>query len=169
MPGVPPDRRQGGVGHVDVMPTLLELAGLEPDPEARGIALGPYLRSGDPIPERTLICDMGSELAAYRGDGFVRLVEVTPALLDPEAVPEQGDEDEPARPSWGRPSRRSLGPRWWSYQWKGGGSAYALERDPAATLPDEVRDYLGGGSVPPAFIDHIRPEDLERLRALGYW
>ena len=81
-PGAPAGTREDVVGLVDLMPTLLEPAGLEPDPDARGIALGPYLRSDEPLPDRTLICDMGSELAAYRGDGFVRLVEITPALLE---------------------------------------------------------------------------------------
>ena len=72
-PGVPPGRRPELVGHVDVLPTLLELAGIEPPPGHRGIALGPFLRAGQPLPERTLFCDTGREVSAYRGEGFVRV------------------------------------------------------------------------------------------------
>jgi arylsulfatase A-like enzyme len=167
-PGIPAGRRSELVGHVDVLPTLLELAGLPPDEEARGIALGPYLRSGEPLPDRTLICDMGSELAAYQGDGFVRLVEVAPALLDPGAVPTAPAGGAPERPSWGRRTRVSEGPRWWGYRWSGNGRDFEPAPDVAA-LPEAVQRYLEEKPVRTTFIDHIRPADLERLRALGYW
>jgi len=36
------------VALVDVLPTLLELAGLPPDPSLRGLSLGPWLRGEDP-------------------------------------------------------------------------------------------------------------------------
>jgi arylsulfatase A-like enzyme len=79
-PGVPPERRREPVGHVDVLPTLLELAGIEPPAGHRGIALGPFLRGGRPLPERLLLCDTGREVSAYTGEGFVRV-----ALRDGEA------------------------------------------------------------------------------------
>jgi arylsulfatase A-like enzyme len=167
-PGIAPGRRSGGVGHVDVMPTLLELAGLPPAEGARGIALGPYLRSGRALPTRTLICDMGSELAAYRGDRFVRIVEVTPALLDVDDLPETAAGGEPARPSWGRVLPESLGPRWWSYRWAGNGKDFAVSED-SNGLPEGVLEYLSATPVRTSFIDHIRPDDLLRLKALGYW
>jgi arylsulfatase A-like enzyme len=167
-PGIPPVRRAELVGHVDVLPTLLELAGLPAAEAARGIALGPYLRSGRPLPERTLICDMGSELAAYRGDRFVRVVEIAPALLDPDDVPNEASSEEPARPSWGRSSGASKGPRWWSYGWAGNGSDFAT-RDDGEPLPDGVREYLSAPPTRTRFIDHIKAEDLKRLQALGYW
>ena len=60
-PGVPVVRRSEPVSHLDVMPTLLEAAGI-PAPEGlRGIALGPALRSGEPLPGRLVYCDMGFE------------------------------------------------------------------------------------------------------------
>ncbi len=70
-PGIAPGRRPEPVSHVDVMPTLLELAGLEPPPGLRGVALGPFLRGGTAIPARWLYCDLGSAVAAYDADGFV--------------------------------------------------------------------------------------------------
>ncbi len=71
-PGIAPGRRDEPVGHVDVLPTLLELAGIERPAGSRGLALGPFLREGRPLPERFVYCDRGAELSAYRGDGFLR-------------------------------------------------------------------------------------------------
>jgi arylsulfatase A-like enzyme len=43
------------VSNLDVAPTVLELVGLEPDAEAQGISLVPYLAEGaPPLPERDL-------------------------------------------------------------------------------------------------------------------
>jgi arylsulfatase A-like enzyme len=70
-PGVAPGRRKDLVHHVDVMPTLLDLAGL-PVGDVRGLALGRFLRDGTPIPARTLFTDAGGDFSAYRGDGFAR-------------------------------------------------------------------------------------------------
>lgn len=167
-PGLAPERRRELVGHVDVLPTLLDLAGLPPDEEARGLALGEYLRAGKPLPDRTLVCDMGSELTAFRGDRFVRLVEVAPALLDAEDVPAEAAAGEPMQPSWGRMPREAKGPRWWGYAWAGNGRDFAPTDDVEA-LPDGLLDYLGQVPVRTTFVDHIRPEDLNRLKALGYW
>ena len=72
-PGIRPGRRSDIVHHVDVFPTLLELAGIEAPADLAGIALGPYLRQGEPLPDRLVYCDDGEELAAYRDDRFVRM------------------------------------------------------------------------------------------------
>ena len=111
---------------------------------------------------------MGSELAAYRGDAFVRLVEIAPALLDPRSLPRSPAAGEPARPSWGRSLSASRGPRWWGYRWGGNGHEFAPAAD-VAELSDEVVRYLESTPARTTFIDHIRPADLERLEALGYW
>jgi arylsulfatase A-like enzyme len=71
-PGLEPGRRREPVHHVDVAPTLLELAGLPVPSDARGLALGPRLRSGSRLPERLLFCDVGSDVSAYAGDRFLR-------------------------------------------------------------------------------------------------
>jgi arylsulfatase A-like enzyme len=71
-PGLRPERRAELVSHVDVMPTLLELAGQRIPGTARGIALGPFLRSGEPLPDRVVFCDVPGEVSAYRADLFLR-------------------------------------------------------------------------------------------------
>lgn len=71
-PGLAPGRRSDPVHHVDVAPTLLELAGLEAPRDVRGLALGPYLRGARPLPERVLFCDVGTDVSAYAGDRFLR-------------------------------------------------------------------------------------------------
>ena len=73
-PGLAPERRSELVSHVDVMPTLLELAQIGVPSKARGVALGPVLRGAAPLPERFVYCDAGNELTAYRGQGFDRLL-----------------------------------------------------------------------------------------------
>jgi len=67
-----PERRTELVSHVDVLPTLLELAGHRVPGSARGIALGPFLRSGEPLPDRVVFCDVPGDVSAYRGDLFFR-------------------------------------------------------------------------------------------------
>jgi arylsulfatase A-like enzyme len=72
-PGIEPGRRRDVVHHVDIFPTLVELAGIEAPQALTGLALGPYLRRADELPERLVYCDDGSELAAYSGEEFVRM------------------------------------------------------------------------------------------------
>ncbi|MDG2303337.1 MAG: sulfatase [Candidatus Binatia bacterium] len=72
-PGIPPARRPEPVSQVDILPTLLELAQIDVPTGTAGIALGPYLRSGEPLPARELYCDIGLETAIYEEGGFTRL------------------------------------------------------------------------------------------------
>jgi len=71
-PGVAPERRSELAHHVDILPTLLDLAGLPIPADARGIALGPALRGEVAFPDRTVYCDVGEEVGAYRRDLFLR-------------------------------------------------------------------------------------------------
>ena len=71
-PGLAPGRRTEPVHHVDVAPTLLELAGLAVPADARGLALGPFLQEARLIPERLLFCDVGDDVSAYAADRFLR-------------------------------------------------------------------------------------------------
>jgi arylsulfatase A-like enzyme len=139
-PGLAPGRRSELVHHVDLMPTLLELAGLPVPEDARGIALGPYLRGGEPLPERTLFCDVGDEVSAYQGDRFYRRRHAsgpqgTPSLAGTfrwsPGVPWERVSDDPEL-------RRAV-------------LRYEAERRP--TRPQEG-SYSAG--------------EIERLRALGY-
>ena len=72
-PGLAPGRREEVVSHVDLMPTLLELAGLALPADLSGVALGPVLRGERELPDRLVYCDIGLELSAYHSDGFVRV------------------------------------------------------------------------------------------------
>lgn len=47
-PGLEPGRTQRPVSLVDLAPTFLELAGIAPDPDLRGVSLAPYLHGEDP-------------------------------------------------------------------------------------------------------------------------
>jgi arylsulfatase A-like enzyme len=139
-PGLAPGRRSELVHHVDLMPTLLELVGLPVPEGARGIALGPFLRSGEPLPERTLFCDVGDDLSAYSGDRFYRKKQTKDAK-----------------------GGRSLAG---TFRWSPGVAWQRVSDDPElrrATLAYETGRRpmrQQGGSLAPA--------EVERLRALGY-
>lgn len=72
-PGLEPGRRRELVSQVDVLPTLLELAGIPVPADARGVSLGPLVRNRADLPERFVYSDVGSELSAYQGDTFWRV------------------------------------------------------------------------------------------------
>ncbi|MFC1642217.1 sulfatase-like hydrolase/transferase, partial [Myxococcota bacterium] len=56
IPGLPSRRVKRPVGHVDLAPTVLDLAGLAPDADARGISLVPELAGGS-LPLRPILID----------------------------------------------------------------------------------------------------------------
>jgi arylsulfatase A-like enzyme len=165
-PGLPAERRRDLVSHVDIMPTLLELAGLDVPDGLRGIPLAPWLRRNQALPERVVICDMGLELSAYMGNRFTRLVNVGPVSLDPSEIPETADRGEPPLPARGG-HFGSIEPRWWSYTWEGDGSYVHAPGE--ASLDPRVREYLSKPAKSPTFNEPMSPEELRRLRALGYW
>ena len=144
-PGLAPGRRADVVHHVDVFPTLLELAGLAPEAGVSGLALGPHLRNGEPLPERMVYCDMGSEVSGYDAAGFTR---VYPA-------------DDAGRSRAPDPTRSYL-----RHPWQPGSLAPGVPADEAARTA--LAGYLANAV---AMVDaEQKPEarDRERLRALGY-
>src|SRR6266540_2918260 len=56
VPGAKPRRIARRVSHVDIAPTIMDLAGLPPDPGARGESLAPEL-FGTELPERPILID----------------------------------------------------------------------------------------------------------------
>jgi len=147
-PGLSPRREAGLVHHVDIVPTLLELAKIAIPEHLSGMALGPTLRESRPLPDRTVFTDIGADTSAYMRTGFVRI--------------------EGAQAAWRhRPEDRvgALAARSRRYAWSGQGSW-----DPTGAsepLPEEVRRYLRE-AVPIRMAQTATPQDLERLRALGY-
>ena len=59
IPGVPPARFKNLVGTIDLLPTLLDLAGIDPPRSAvfRGISLAPYLVTGQEPPKRAYLSE----------------------------------------------------------------------------------------------------------------
>lgn len=147
-PGIEAGRRSWLVSHVDVMPTLAELAGL-PLVAGDGIALGPVLRGEAAAPsERFVYCDMGNELSAYRAGQFLRFHNTAGA--------------------WNRGTRRQQGladPKWLPHDWTPGepwtpGSAQG-------PLEESLRDYVLYAEEM-AYVWELPRERQEALRAMGY-
>jgi arylsulfatase len=144
MPGVGAERRADLVSHVDIMPTLLELTDIDVPQHARGLALGPYLRAGEPLPERVVYCDIGSEISAYRGDSLVRVRPIR------DGAPPALTEDDQS---------------WQTFLWNETVEPIAREPDPSiqSSIESYMRQTRNTVPAPPA-----RLGDVERLRALGY-
>jgi len=147
-PGLTPERRNDLVSHVDIAPTLLELAGLPAAAGASGVALSDRSGASIPAPERFVYCDNGGQLSAYRGDGFHWLVGVGSAWRIHEERTPLPFTPNSAFFRW-NPStlwRRAKGP---------------------VSLPAEVGHYA---EHPTAMTPLAPPDkaDLKKLRALGY-
>jgi len=71
-PGLTPGRSRDLVHHVDVLPTILDLAGVAPRPDAKGVSLARLAAAGTPPPERALFTDVGTEVSGYEGDRIER-------------------------------------------------------------------------------------------------
>jgi len=140
-PGLTPDRRSELVHHVDVMPTVLELAGAPPPGDSDGLALGPYLRAGDSLPERTVFCDAGTDQAAYVADRYFRVW--LPLGFRPGSLPRQG-----------------------TFRWSPGAPPQLAPPDPQ--LARELAQYRGNRTKLRYHGEALSAEDVARLRALGY-
>ena len=139
-PGIEPARRRELVHHVDVLPTLLEVAGVSVPEDASGVALGPVLRGERELPERTLFCDIGFQASAYRGD---RLLRANP----------------------GRAMGNVESGSWQAFRWLDG-ARFEPDADGAALRP-ALEAYLE--DRPPLLrAQTLGPEKKELLRALGY-
>jgi arylsulfatase A-like enzyme len=157
-PGLRTERRHGLVSQVDILPTLLDLAGLPPPQPAAGIALGPYLRRRVALPVRTLYTDIGYAVSAYAGDHFVRasVPEKTLGL----AVDYQGgkaNREQRLLPLAALTRRQT-------FQWDGGAWEPAAMDEP---LDGRIERYFGP-AAPAREAVHLDAADRERLRALGY-
>lgn len=139
-PNLAPGRNTELVHHVDVMPTLLDLAGLPVPDDVRGLALGSLLKNRAEFPSRTVYTDIGREVTAYRRDGFVRIT-LPGAVFDGKSE------------------------RWQAYRWLADGRWSPTPLD--ASLRPAISSYLGA-QTPTAPAGELDSADIERLRALGY-
>jgi arylsulfatase A-like enzyme len=148
-PGLPAERRTEIVHHVDVMPTILELVGIEAPAETSGIALGPVLRGDSPLPDRLVYCDEGFDLSAYGSGGFVRVGGIQAAW----------DWSEPGQPE-------AMAPRWFEYRWTPGEDWQAADSIEGISK-DTIRSYFRQ-AVPMVAVEEPSESRAERLRTLGY-
>jgi arylsulfatase A-like enzyme len=146
-PGLAPGNRDETVSHVDVLPTLLELAGLPIPAATSGSPLGPIVRGEQEIPERYVYSDIGDEVTAYRGNEVIRVTGTENAWLkEPQAT-------------------ASNPPLWFHYVWHKDGTWAPTTEDP--TAQKTIRSYVET-AVPIKKTPAMELQDLERLRALGY-
>lgn len=140
-PDLEPARRWELVHHVDVMPTLLDLAGLPLPEDLRGVSLAGLPAQPDVWSERLLFSDAGRETSAYRGNHLFRARTTRP--------------DGP----WDAVPLERLG-------WRGA----EVRPRPRGAAPDvraQLRAYATT-STPLVRAGPASPETIERLRALGY-
>jgi arylsulfatase len=146
-PGISAQRRHELVSHIDVFPTLVELAGISPAIGLRGIALGPYLREKRALPDRVIYCDVGTEVSAYEGEYFVRVRGTEGAWFTGEAAKQLPTQT------------------WTRFQWKGGATWERSPRD--AALEARVSEYIAK-AVPMSQAPPLDITDYRALEALGY-
>jgi arylsulfatase A-like enzyme len=156
-PGVARSRISGVVSHVDVAPTLLDLAGLSPLDDASGVSLVPQLRRGEPLPERTVLSDIGHELSAYDSKGYLTVRVWRPDVGSNPTPAERARAIREQRLVWMRFERMSA-PASEPARWR--------PRDDVE-LPASILAYISDTvDVIPALA--MSDADVERLRALGY-
>ena len=114
-PELAPGRRSELVHHIDVLPTLLELAGLPLPEEPRGVALGRVLRREQEMRKRIVYTDVGMAVSAYWGE---QSDEIQLDVQDGELMFKS----------------------WESYEWKADGTREALPPDPA--MRQQISAYL---------------------------
>lgn len=146
-PGLPAGARGETVSHVDILPTLLDLARVPIPPNTSGRALGPVVRNEAKIPDRYVYSDIGDEVTAYRGDEVVRVTGVQDA--------------------WSSGPERNVDNTrlWFHYRWLPDGTWVPELED--KTVHERIRPYVNH-AIPVKKTPELELEDLERLRALGY-
>lgn len=157
-PGVPPARRTELISHVDIMPTLLELAGVDAPHDTAGLALGSAAQSRRPLPERTVFTDIGYELAAYRGDRF-HVVGGPPKTVETDGFYKAGTANRQGKLMTATDVTRRTTYTWTPRSW----SETTLDPE----LDAEVVHYLES-AVRAGDEVKIPSDDQARLRALGY-
>lgn len=137
-PGIVPRRIAGVSSHVDIAPTLLELAGLPGIDAPSGISLASVLDGKGSLPDRQVVSDVGHELSAYDEEGYVTVKVLGNGRLD-----------------------------WQRFEVAREGGGYQRARKAEGGLPPFLRAYVAA-EVPVVPALAMSDEDLSRLQALGY-
>lgn len=148
-PGILPVRHVAWVSHVDVAPTLLDLAGLPPLREASGLSLAPLVLDGVPLPSRTLYAETPRELSAFYEDGYLRIRPGPPRSAE----------------SLRNPLDLNGDLRWQRFRRTQGGGWKTADRPDQ--LPAPVQEFLRERAAK-ADAAPFDESDVARLRALGY-
>lgn len=158
-PGIPARRVASLVGHIDMTPTILDLAGLPLPGELEGVSLSGIALARTPVPDRILYCDIGYQLAAYRGNHIARVgVPGADLALRGRFTSGRANLD---RALYGPADRLSRG----GFLWRREG----LQQGPVdPELLTAIRDYLARPAATAVEAARIAPADAERLRMLGY-
>jgi arylsulfatase A-like enzyme len=160
-PWVSAGRRTELVSHVDIMPTLLEMAGVGVPENCAGMALGPSLRRGTPLPQRIIYSDIGHELGVYRGNEFLR----ASAPQRDYALMEYYQTGEANR------NGRLMGAEDLTdietFEWNGS-QPRRVDGGADQGHLDAVKAYYLAASVSAGSPLHLNPADIERLQRLGY-
>jgi len=159
-PGLRSGHRPEPVSHVDIMPTLLELAGRPQPADVDGIPLGPVLRTGAGMPARAVFCDIGYEVGTYGPDEFLLAAVPEPKSWTLELFYEEGRADRSLAVAGHGDLTATQ-----AFRWSGGPTWSA--RDPDPQLATRLASYLAGTSAVGSPVA-LSPADRERLRLLGY-
>jgi arylsulfatase A-like enzyme len=143
-PGVSPRRVSGLVSHVDIAPTLLELAGLPALAEASGRSLADVVRGAPESVARAVFSDTDGEAAVYLPGRMTRIAGGLAS--DRNLVP-------------GRPTQIQ------TLEWEIDGTWLIAETD-----ENDVQQLLLYLEQPAPLVaaEAMTPEHVEQLRALGY-
>ncbi|HYD49167.1 MAG TPA: sulfatase [Terriglobales bacterium] len=146
--GIAPQRVEVPVSIVDVLPTLLELAGIGSPPQLAGQSLVRLLRGGEPAGDASGERALFAHLIDYGQDGDVWAVVKTPWKLirDPDGTVLYDLAEDPGEQS----------------------DLAAQRPDIVTALGQEIDRYLAQSQQGESIGVGISPAELERLRALGY-
>ncbi len=179
IPGGPAGRRVAApVSQVDVVPTVVELLGLEPDPDVGdldGVSLVPLIRGVEPATDRPVFSESQvpffaygwAKLRAVRRGGLKLIDAPTPELYDLDHDPGELDNLAPARPA--DAGRLDAEIAAWATGAERPGSTVAVDAETSGAL--RALGYVAGEVGRPDGAGHGNPVELmpvhDQLQVVG--